>query len=70
MPGRRRILELGVDEAYRLLVEAGGGEGLPPIEAIENEDWGRDYLLARLAGLGDEALARLELERGGDGDER
>jgi hypothetical protein len=41
------IVELGVDEAYALLTERFGMTGLPPLEAIENEDWGRDFLLSR-----------------------
>jgi hypothetical protein len=65
---RRRILELGVDEAYALLEQSGHGEGLPPLAAIENEDWGRDYLLSRLSALDDRTLDRLGLERGGDAD--
>jgi hypothetical protein len=67
---RRHLLELGVDEAYRLLVgEVGAEPGLPPLEAIENEDWGRDYLLSRLAALDDATLDQLGLLRGGAGDE-
>ena len=41
------ILELGVAEAYDLLVVRFGRSDLPPLEAIENEDWGRDLLLSR-----------------------
>lgn len=55
------IVELGVDEAYALLRDQFGRADLPPLEAIENEDWGRDYLLSRLAELdpGDLAAAGL-----------
>ena len=42
------IVELGVDEAYEILTRHFGVVGLPPLDAIENEDWGRDYLLSRL----------------------
>ena len=42
------IVELGVLEAYEILTGHFGVEGLPPLDAIENEDWGRDYLLSRL----------------------
>ena len=35
------IVELGVAEAYAILVKQ-GQDNLPPLEAIENEDWGRD----------------------------
>lgn len=40
----RSIYELTTEEAYRLVAEHFGHE-LPPLEAIENEDWGRDYVL-------------------------
>jgi hypothetical protein len=42
------IVELGVDEAYEILTRHFGVSGLPPLDSIENEDWGRDYLLSRL----------------------
>jgi hypothetical protein len=51
------IVELGVAEAYELLTERFGLAGLPPLDAIENEDWGRDYLLSRFQDLTPEALA-------------
>lgn len=41
------IVELGVAEAYAILADRLGVADLPPLEAIENEDWGRDYLLSR-----------------------
>ena len=41
------IVELGVSEAYEILTERFGVTDLPPLESIENEDWGRDYLLSR-----------------------
>jgi hypothetical protein len=41
------IVELGVSEAFAILTETFGVRGLPPLDAIENEDWGRDYLLSR-----------------------
>jgi hypothetical protein len=63
----RSIFELGVDEAYRLLVEAGLGENLPPLDAIENEDWGRDMLLTRLWQLSNDTLEKLGLQKEGDG---
>ena len=40
----RSIYELTTEEAYRLVSERFGHE-LPPLEAVENEDWGRDYVL-------------------------
>lgn len=51
------IVELGVDEAYTLLTERFGQTDLPPLDAIENEDWGRDLLLSRFQDIPAEALA-------------
>jgi len=51
------IVELGVAEAYEILTRRFGALGLPPLEAIENEDWGRDYLLSRLYDMPASALA-------------
>ena len=51
------IVELGVDEAYALLTGHFGLTGLPPLEAIENEDWGRDLLLSRFLEIPADALA-------------
>jgi len=42
----RSIYELSTEEAYRIVSEH-FGHSLPPLEAIENEDWGRDYVLQR-----------------------
>jgi hypothetical protein len=57
------IVELGVSEAYAILTERLGVNGLPPLDAIENEDWGRDYLLSRLVDLPASALAEVGLVR-------
>ena len=46
--GLTPLVELGVAEAYALLTERFGVTDLPPLEAIENEDWGRDLVLSRL----------------------
>lgn len=51
------IVELGVDEAYAILTERFGHSDLPPLQAIENEDWGRDLLLSRLQDIPADALA-------------
>jgi hypothetical protein len=51
------IVELGVAEAYALLTERFGQTDLPPLDAIENEDWGRDFLLSRFHELPAAALA-------------
>jgi hypothetical protein len=40
----RSIFELTTEEAYRIAAERFGHE-LPPLDAVENEDWGRDYVL-------------------------
>jgi hypothetical protein len=40
----RSIHDLTTEEAYRLVSEHFGHE-LPPLDAVENEDWGRDYVL-------------------------
>ena len=52
------IVELGVSEAYALLTERFGVIDLPPLDAIENEDWGRDYLLTRLSEMTASAARR------------
>jgi hypothetical protein len=53
------LVELGVAEAYAILTQRLGEDprDLPPLEAIENEDWGRDLLLSRLLEHPAEALA-------------
>lgn len=51
------IVELGVDEAYAILSERFGHSDLPPLDAIENEDWGRDHLLSRFHDIPEDALA-------------
>lgn len=59
----RSIHELTVWEAYQLLLARDpslAGE-IPPLDAIENEDWGRDWLLARLWELPEADLARMGL---------
>jgi len=55
------VVELGVDDAYRLLTERFGVADLPPLLAIENEDWGRDMLLSRFQQLTPEQLAEAGL---------
>lgn len=56
------IVELGVAEAYAILLRLGVVD-LPPLDAIENEDWGRDSLLARFEALPPSRLAELGLTR-------
>ena len=55
------IVELGVSEAYEILTERFGVTDLPPLESIENEDWGRDYLLNRFLQLPRQVLAEAGL---------
>lgn len=43
----RPVVDLGVAEAYAILIDRFSEDRLPPLEAIENEDWGRDLLLSR-----------------------
>jgi hypothetical protein len=57
------IVELGVSEAYSILTRHFGVAGLPPLDAIENEDWGRDYLLARFLEFSSTALAEAGLSK-------
>jgi hypothetical protein len=40
----RSIYDLTTAEAYELVAHRLGHD-LPPLEAVENEDWGRDYVL-------------------------
>ncbi len=40
----RCIHDLTTEEAYHL-VRDHFGHALPPLSAVENEDWGRDYVL-------------------------
>jgi hypothetical protein len=42
----RSIYDLSTKEAYGLLTGQFGHAGeLPPLDAIENEEWGRDFVL-------------------------
>ncbi len=60
------VVELGVDEAYAILAGLVEGDRLPPLDAIENEDWGRDFLLSRFEAFSAERLAGLGLRWGED----
>ena len=61
------VVELGVEEAYRILTERFGRTDLPPLDAIENEDWGRDMLLSRFGEIPAEELAAAGLVFDGEG---
>jgi hypothetical protein len=56
----RCIYDLTTEEAYRLVTDQFGHE-LPPLEAVENEDWGRDYVLQHFQLHPDEELAAVGL---------
>lgn len=56
----RSIYDLTTEEAYRIVREQ-LGHPLPPLEAVENEDWGRDYVLQHFLLHTAEELAALDL---------
>jgi hypothetical protein len=57
------IFELGVSEAYAILTERleVDRRTLPPLPALEKEDWGRDLLLSRFLEIPEDVLARAGL---------
>src|SRR5262249_19172964 len=55
------VVELGVSEAYEILTGHFGVEDLPPLDCLDHEDWGRDYLLSRFLDLPPSALAEAGL---------
>jgi hypothetical protein len=59
----RSIFDLTTEEAYRIVSEQLGHE-LPPLDAVENEDWGRDYVLQHFQqhSAGDLAKIGLKME--------
>src|SRR5262249_59012853 len=56
----RSIHDLTTEEAYRLATEHFGHE-LPPLDAVENEDWGRDYVLQCLLHHSPEELEEVDV---------
>ena len=58
----RPIHDLTTEEAYLLAVDQ-LGEELPPLDAVENEDWGRDYVLQRILMHDDRELSRVGISR-------
>lgn len=56
----RSIYDLTTEEAYRIVTEQLHCT-LPPLDAVENEDWGRDYVLQHFQGCGKDELAQLGL---------
>jgi hypothetical protein len=63
----RSVFDLTTEEAYRLAQDQFGHD-LPPLEAVENEDWGRDYVLQELRRHSAEGLADVGLTWEDDGD--
>jgi len=59
----RSICDLTTEEAYRLASRV-SPTPLPPLAAVENEDWGRDYLLQILQQLPPDQLVQLGLTLG------
>jgi hypothetical protein len=59
----RPIIDLGVAEAYAILTGPLGWDpcSLPPLGAIENEDWGRDLLLSQFIEVAPRELVRVGL---------
>ena len=56
----RSIFDLTTEEAYRLVRDTLGHD-LPPLDAVENEDWGRDYVLQHFQLHTEEELAAVGL---------
>jgi len=56
----RSIFDLTTEEAYRIVAGHFGHE-LPPLDAVENEDWGRDYVLQHFERHTPEELAAIGL---------
>ncbi len=52
----RSIYELSTKEAYQIVSERFGHD-LLPLPAVENEDWGRDYVLQHFLRQTDAELA-------------
>ena len=55
---RKKAQDLTTEEAYRIVAEHFGHE-LPPLDAVENEDWGRDYVLQHFLQHTAEELAAI-----------
>jgi hypothetical protein len=56
----RSVFDLSTEEAHRLATEHFSHE-CPPLDAVENEDWGRDYVLQLLRTHSAEELAAVGL---------
>ena len=56
----KSIYDLSTEEAYRIVSEI-FGQTLPPLDAVENEDWGRDYVLQHFLDYSEEELRKAGL---------
>ena len=56
----RSIFDLTTEEAYRIASDQ-LGHALPPLDAVENEDWGRDYVLQHFQRHTVDELAKIGL---------
>jgi len=56
----RSIHDLSTEEAYQIVSDR-LGHALPPLDAVENEDWGRDYVLQKFLECSPQQLAELGL---------
>ncbi|MCS7166845.1 MAG: hypothetical protein RMI91_08930 [Gemmatales bacterium] len=56
----RSIYDLTTEEAWRIVKEQ-LHKDVPPLEAVQNEDWGRDYILQELLKEPPETLIHLGL---------
>lgn len=65
----RDLLDLTTEEAYTLAAER-FGHALPPLDAIENEDWGRDYVLQCLMQHSMEELAGVGVKKPSEYDKK
>jgi hypothetical protein len=61
MTNLRSLYDLTTAEAYEAACKL--GHDLPPLDAVENEDWGRDYVLQHLWSHSTAELSALGLTR-------
>ena len=59
----RSIYDLSTEEAYRIVADV-LKHALPPFEAVDNEDWGRDYVLQHFQMHSNAELERIGLAWG------
>lgn len=61
----RDLLDLTTEEAYHLAADQ-FHHPLPPLDTVENEDWGRDYVLQCLMQHSREELAAVGVAKPGE----